>query len=92
MCVLTIWILPQRRQWCGGRFECSADPVKASPWLLRSTFHGAGPVVGPGSGVVNKGLFRLLSLQAADRYWELAVPAADVALVRAALRGDDSGR
>ncbi|WP_158710434.1 hypothetical protein [Streptomyces flavochromogenes] len=47
--------------------------------------HGAGPVAGPGSAVVDRGAFRLLSLQAADRYWELAVPAADVALVRAAL-------
>ncbi|CAM5616627.1 hypothetical protein [Streptomyces narbonensis] len=49
--------------------------------------HGAGPVAGPGSRAVDKDLFRLLSLQAADRYWELAVPAADVALVRVALRG-----
>ncbi|MCT4351757.1 hypothetical protein M5362_01240 [Streptomyces sp. Je 1-79] len=54
--------------------------------------HGAGPVAGPGSGAVDKALFRLLSLQAADRYWELAVPTADVALVRAALRGDGAGR
>ncbi len=53
--------------------------------------HGAGPVAGPGSGAVDKGAFRLLSLQAADRYWELAVPAADVALVRAALRADGTG-
>ncbi|MEV4937607.1 hypothetical protein [Streptomyces zaomyceticus] len=50
--------------------------------------HGAGPVAGPGSEAVDKGLFRLLSLQAADRHWELAVPSADVALVRAALRGN----
>lgn len=54
--------------------------------------HGAGPVAGPGSQAVDKGMFRLLSLQAADRYWELAVPAADVALVRAALLGDGTGR
>ncbi|MCX5231262.1 hypothetical protein ABZY16_15880 [Streptomyces sp. NPDC006553] len=53
--------------------------------------HGAGPVSGPGSGAVDKGMFRLLSLQAADRYWELAIPAADIALVRAALRGDGAG-
>lgn len=53
--------------------------------------HGAGPVAGPGSEVVDKGMFRLLSLQAADRYWELAVPSADVALVRAALCGDGTG-
>lgn len=53
--------------------------------------HGVGPVVGPGSGVVDKRMFRLLSLQAADRYWELAVPATDVPLVRAALRGDGAG-
>lgn len=53
--------------------------------------HGAGPVAGPGSEAVDKGMFRLLSLQAADRYWELAIPAADVALVRAALRGDGAG-
>ncbi|MER5313023.1 hypothetical protein ABT034_35260, partial [Streptomyces sp. NPDC002773] len=54
--------------------------------------HGAGPVAGLGSEVVDKRMFRLLSLQAADRYWELAVPAADLALVRAALRGDGPGR
>ncbi|MER8041378.1 hypothetical protein [Streptomyces sp. NPDC094032] len=53
--------------------------------------HGAGPVVGPGHAAVDKDMFRLLSLQAADRYWELAVPAADVALVRAALREGGSG-
>ncbi|GGY08267.1 hypothetical protein GCM10010299_09410 [Streptomyces tanashiensis] len=54
--------------------------------------HGAGPVAGPGSGAVDKGMFRLLSVQAADRYWELAIPATDVALVRAALRGAGTGR
>ncbi|MGW5776521.1 hypothetical protein [Streptomyces sp. NPDC003863] len=54
--------------------------------------HGAGPVAGPGSEAVDKRLFRLMSLQAADRYWELAVPTADVDLVRAALRGNGSGR
>jgi len=53
--------------------------------------HGAGPVAGPGSQAIDKGLFRLLSLQAADRYWELAIPAADVALVRAALLGEGTG-
>ncbi|MFG2840793.1 hypothetical protein ACGFYE_37985 [Streptomyces zaomyceticus] len=41
---------------------------------------------------MDKGLFRLLSVQAADRHWELAVPAADVALVRAALRGGGGER
>ncbi|MGW9375525.1 hypothetical protein ACWGVR_36595 [Streptomyces xanthophaeus] len=50
--------------------------------------HGAGPAAGTGSWAVEKAAFRLLSLQAADRYWELAVPATDVALVRAALRGE----
>ncbi|MFB7233974.1 hypothetical protein ACFCXK_04255 [Streptomyces sp. NPDC056269] len=49
--------------------------------------HGAGPVTGAGSAAFDKGVFRLLSLQAADRSWELAVPEADIALVRAALRG-----
>ncbi|MGW8353322.1 hypothetical protein [Streptomyces wedmorensis] len=60
------------------------DIVLVSPFHV----HGAGPVTGPGSAAVDKDMFRLLSLQAADRYWELAIPAADVALVRAALRGD----
>lgn len=82
------------------------DPAAASPvvWrpfrvlgediALAAPFHvhGAGPVAGSGSGAVDEGAFRLLSLQAADRYWELAIPAADVGLVRAALRGDGSGR
>ncbi|WP_418955224.1 hypothetical protein [Streptomyces tritici] len=53
--------------------------------------HGTGPVTGPGSGAVARGMFRLVSLQAADRDWELAVPAADVTLVRAALRAGDAG-
>ncbi|MFB7544587.1 hypothetical protein ACWGET_06445 [Streptomyces zaomyceticus] len=57
------------------------------PLIAPFHVHGAGPVAGAGSGGVDKGLFRLLSVQAADRYWELAVPTADVALVRAALRG-----
>ncbi|NML52757.1 hypothetical protein HHL19_16880 [Streptomyces sp. R302] len=47
--------------------------------------HGVGPVTGPGSLAVDRGVFRLLSVDAADRYWELAVPAVDVPLVRAAL-------
>ncbi|MEU9297620.1 hypothetical protein [Streptomyces sp. NPDC048266] len=54
--------------------------------------HGAGPVAGPGSEAVDRRVFRLMSLQAADRYWELAIPAADVDLVRAALRGNGTGR
>ncbi|MGW2016801.1 hypothetical protein [Streptomyces sp. NPDC001927] len=82
----------------------AASPVVWRPFrVLRSSgedvalvapfhVHGAGPVAGPGSGAVDKGVFRLLSLQAADRYWELAVAATDVDLVRAALRGDGSGR
>ena len=53
--------------------------------------HGVGPVVGPGSTAVDKTVFRLLSVQAADRYWELAIPATDAALVRAALRGKGAG-
>ncbi|MBT2440149.1 hypothetical protein J7E93_08470 [Streptomyces sp. ISL-36] len=49
--------------------------------------HGVGPVAGRGSQGISKGQFRLLSLQAADRHWELAIPAVDVPLVRAALHG-----
>ncbi|MGW0122076.1 hypothetical protein [Streptomyces sp. NPDC003327] len=46
---------------------------------------GPSPVAGPGSRGINRAAFRLLSVQAADRSWELAVPATDVPLVRAAL-------
>ncbi|MEV7373320.1 hypothetical protein AB0O51_20910 [Streptomyces sp. NPDC090301] len=81
----------------------AASPVVWRPYRLlgRSAgeialvapFHvyGTGPVTGPGSATVDKGVFRLLSLQAADRSWELAVPGADVALVRTALRGHGTG-
>ncbi|MFC9380761.1 hypothetical protein ACFT0G_20525 [Streptomyces sp. NPDC057020] len=41
----------------------------------------------PARLAIGKGVLRLLSLQAADRSWELAVSEADIALVRAALRG-----
>ncbi|MFF2774134.1 hypothetical protein ACFVU3_04425 [Streptomyces sp. NPDC058052] len=53
--------------------------------------HGAGPVTGPGSASVDRSVFRLLSVQASDRSWELAVPAVDVPLVRAALQGAGAG-
>ncbi|MFI8321781.1 hypothetical protein [Streptomyces sp. NPDC085529] len=54
---------------------------------LTGPFHvdGAGPVAGPGSLAVDRGAFRLLSVETTDRPWELAVPAVDVPLVRAAL-------
>ncbi|MFD8012244.1 hypothetical protein, partial [Streptomyces sp. NPDC059762] len=54
---------------------------------LTAPYHaqGVGPVTGPGSLAVDGAVFRLLSVAAADRYWELAVPAVDVPLVRAAL-------
>lgn len=77
----------------------AASPVVWRPYRLlgRSAgeialvapFHvyGVGPVTGAGSAAFDKGVFRLLSLQAADRSWELAVPEADIALVRAALSG-----
>lgn len=44
----------------------------------------------PARVAIGKGVLRLLSLQAADRSWELAVPEADIlwsAPRRAALRG-----
>ncbi|MFE7582329.1 hypothetical protein ACFU5Y_12330 [Streptomyces gardneri] len=63
------------------------DVVLVAPFHV----HGAGPVVGSAGLAVDRDMFRLLSLQAADRYWELAIPAADVTLVRAALRGDSAG-
>ncbi|WP_329391607.1 hypothetical protein OG625_40375 (plasmid) [Streptomyces sp. NBC_01351] len=48
--------------------------------------HGAGPVTDPGSHTIDKNQFRLLSIQDADQYWEIAIPTIDVPLVRAALR------
>lgn len=61
--------------------------------VLTGPFHvrGVGPVEGPGSPAVDRGAFRLLSVEAADRSWELAVPAVDVPLVRAALRLPPAG-
>ncbi|WP_380279091.1 hypothetical protein [Kitasatospora purpeofusca] len=53
--------------------------------------HGVGPVTGPGSRAIDRRMFRLLSLRAADRPWELAVPVVDVPLVRAALARAGSG-
>lgn len=41
-----------------------------------------GPVTGPGSWVVKRELFQLITLRAADQLWELAVPTVDVELVR----------
>ncbi|MDX2295638.1 MULTISPECIES: hypothetical protein [Streptomyces] len=54
---------------------------------LTGPFHvyGVGPVTGPGSLAVDRGAFRLVSVETTDRPWELAVPAVDVPLVRAAL-------
>lgn len=60
---------------------------------LVAPFHvySVGPITGPGSRTIDTRVFRLLSLQAADRPWELAVPAMDVALVHTALHGNGTG-
>jgi hypothetical protein len=59
----------------------SQDIVLSAPIHV----YGVGPVGGPGSTKVSAAQFRLISLQAADRFWELAVPTLDVPLVRTAL-------
>ncbi|MFI1809389.1 hypothetical protein ACH414_03485 [Streptomyces sp. NPDC020422] len=73
-------------------FRVLAGPGAEVTLVAPFHVHGAGPVTGAGSAAVARGTFRLLSLQAADRYWELAVPATDVPLVRAALAGRIAGR
>ncbi|MFC9735471.1 hypothetical protein ACFWEO_28165 [Streptomyces roseolus] len=70
--------------WRPYRFPGRRGPAVALTGPLR--VRGEGPVDGPGSPAVDRGAFRLLTVEAADRSWELAVPAVDLPLVRAALR------
>ncbi|MER7541000.1 hypothetical protein ABTX77_40555 [Streptomyces sp. NPDC097704] len=74
------------------RFRVLGSSAEGVALIAPFHVHGAGPVAGPGSEAVDKRLFRLMSLQAADRYRELAISAADVDPVRAALRGEGTGR
>jgi hypothetical protein len=48
-----------------------------------------GPVTGPGSWAVERELFQLITLHAADQLWELAVPTVDIELVCMAMRRAD---
>ncbi|WP_371635353.1 hypothetical protein OG988_09190 [Streptomyces zaomyceticus] len=46
--------------------------------------HGVAPISGE-DGRVDRDMFRLLSVEDSRRYWELAIPAIDVPLVRRAI-------
>lgn len=54
---------------------------------VRPPFHlfGVTPLTGPGSHRIKRDQFRLVSIEAADRHWELAIPTIDVPLFRVAL-------
>lgn len=88
------------RRFKQGRLVLQSGAPDPAVWHPYRPFHGhgpgillsqpydlrtVGPVTGPGSWVVKRELFQLITLRAADQLWEFAVPTVDVELVRIAV-------